>query len=82
MIIGQSQNCRDHFFSISVKREAGIELFRTKKVYNYTCRLNEFSWQGRQFWNRTFEEEISKVDIAEIRQLIDENDENEEDEQC
>ena len=39
------------------------------------------AWQGCQFWNRIFEEEISKVDAAELRQLIDtgSNVENEKD---
>ena len=32
-----------------------------------------FYMVGCQFWSRTFEEELSKVDVAEIRQLIDED---------
>jgi hypothetical protein len=29
------------------------------------------AWQGCQFWNRMFEEEMSKVDVGEVRQLLD-----------
>ena len=30
-----------------------------------------YAWLGRRFCNRTFEEEISKVDVEEIRELLD-----------
>ena len=39
-------------------------------------------WQGCQFWNRTFEEEMEKVDVAEIRQIIDQDEADGEETQC
>jgi hypothetical protein len=44
-----------------------------KKVYNLICRLFEFSWQGRQFWNQTLGEEVEKVDIQKIHILLNED---------
>lgn len=32
-------------------------------------------WQGWQFWNQTFDEELEKVDVTEIRELFDESEE-------
>lgn len=29
-------------------------------------------WQGCQFWNRTFEEKLDMVDVAEIYALLNE----------
>jgi hypothetical protein len=53
------------------------ELFCYKKVYSFICRLNENSWQECQLWNQTFDEKLGEVDVAEMRQLMDESDENE-----
>jgi len=50
----------------------GIELFRTKKVYTHICRLNENTWQGWQSLKIIFEE-LEKVYIQEIRELLDED---------
>lgn len=50
------------------------ELLRTKKVYIRICRLRENPWQEFQYVNGTFDDELSKVDISEIRELLDEKD--------
>jgi hypothetical protein len=34
------------------------------------------SWLGRRFWNRTFEEPKQGSDILEIRELLDEEDDD------
>lgn len=36
------------------------------------------TWQGWQDWNQTFDAELDKVDIEEIKELLEGNDE----EQC
>lgn len=48
-----------------------IKLFRSKKVYNYICRLLRNSWQDFQYVNGTFEE-LDEFNIQEIRELLDE----------
>lgn len=56
-----------------------FELFCTKKVYSLICRLSRFSWLGRWFLVQTSDEETDGLaqDIAEIRKLLDENDQPE-----
>lgn len=58
---------------------------RAKCEKSRHARLDKYiiSWQECQFWNRIFEGELSKVDVAEIRQLIDGDSEvGEEGKQC
>lgn len=49
----------------------GIEHFCTKKVYNHLCRLSKNSWQGWKAGNQTFDDELDKIDVLEIRELLD-----------
>lgn len=52
-----------------------IKLFRAKKVYVRICRLSIISWQGFQDVVRTLEnEEISKIDIRVVRELLESSD--------
>jgi hypothetical protein len=44
--------------------------FVSKEPTLYGGRLSEISWQERQFRNQTFDDELVKVDIEEIRELL------------
>lgn len=41
---------------------------------NYPINRYEHTWQEWQFWNQTFDDELGKIDIQEIRELLKEED--------
>ena len=43
-----------------------------ERFYHTVNNRYKISWQGWQFWNRIFDEELGKVDVAEVRMLLDE----------
>jgi len=55
-------------------REKGLELFRTKKVYNYLCRLCENTWQewaeGFQTLDDLTSVNLTPEDEQRIEQLL------------
>jgi hypothetical protein len=53
-------------------RQWTTELFHSKKVYNYLCRLSINSWQGLVNGNITFTDELD-FDPAELDMVYEDN---------